>query len=373
MNNRQRMLSILNYGNPDGIPVVCFGYWSDTLQKWVAEGHITQDEADNWGDGNEADKSIAAKLGFDFGYSPAVGINADIVPLFEAEVIETLADGTRMVRDGHGNVHIEKEGAGSIPAEVDHTLKGRKEWDELFLPRLQFDPIRATVDQEMIDYINDPARAEFAGLHTGSLFGTIRNWLGLENTAYLYADDPDLFVEIIDTVGNLCFQCTEHVLKQVSGFDFGHFWEDICFKSGPLINPGVFDKYVGPHYKRITDLLRAHGIEIVSLDCDGKIDALIPTWLHNGVNTMFPIEVGTWNASIEPWRGKYGKELRGVGGMNKTVFAHDRSAIDAEIERLVPLVELGGFVPCPDHRIAPDAKWENVQYYCDKMRQRFCP
>jgi len=81
--------------------------------------------------------------------------------------------------------------------------------------------------------------------------------------------------------------------------------------------------------------------------------------------------VGTWGASIAPWRAKYGPELRGVGGMDKRVFAYDYAAIDAEIERLKPLVELGGYIPCPDHRLAPDAKWENVQYYCDKMRKTF--
>ncbi|MEA2013535.1 MAG: hypothetical protein U9O87_10750 [Verrucomicrobiota bacterium] len=86
---------------------------------------------------------------------------------------------------------------------------------------------------------------------------------------------------------------------------------------------------------------------------------------------MFPIEVGTWSASIQPWREKYGKELRGVGGMNKTVFSQDYAAVDAEIERLKPLVDLGGYIPCPDHRIAPDAKWKNVQYYCEKMRETF--
>jgi len=90
--------------------------------------------------------------------------------------------------------------------------------------------------------------------------------------------------------------------------------------------------------------------------------------LNNGVNTMFPIEVGTWDASIASWREKYGKELRGVGGMNKNVFSKDFAAVDAEIERLKPLIALGGYIPCPDHRIAPDAKWENVRYYCEKLR-----
>ena len=140
---------------------------------------------------------------------------------------------------------------------------------------------------------------------------------------------------------------------------------------GPLIHPQVFRDRVGPHYKRITDLVHKYGIDIVSLDCDGKIDTLVPVWLDNGVNTMFPIEVGTWHASLAPWRKLYGRELRGVGGMDKKVFAYDYASIDAEIERLKPLVELGGLIPCPDHRIPSDAKWENVQYYCGRMREAF--
>ena len=116
-------------------------------------------------------------------------------------------------------------------------------------------------------------------------------------------------------------------------------------------------------------MLHQHDINIISLDCDGLIDSLIPTWFQNGVNTMFPIEVGTWGASIKPWREKYGKELRGVGDMDKKVFAYDYAAIDAEVERLKALVELGGYIPCPDHRIAPDAKWDNVLYYCEKMHK----
>ena len=114
--------------------------------------------------------------------------------------------------------------------------------------------------------------------------------------------------------------------------------------------------------------MNAYGVNIISVDCDGWIDHLIPVWLENGVNTMFPIEVGTWNASIQPWREKFGKELRGVGGMNKNVFSQDKQSVDREIERLKPLIALGGYLPCPDHRIAPDAKFELVQYYCEQMQ-----
>ena len=176
---------------------------------------------------------------------------------------------------------------------------------------------------------------------------------------------------MIETVGELCYQGVKASLEAGFKPDFGHFWEDICYRAGPLVNPKYFKEKCGPQYRRITDLLHQYGVNIVSLDCDGKIDSLIPTWFENGVNTMFPIEVGVWHASIAPWREKYGRELRGVGGVDKKVLAYDYAAVDAEVERQRPLVELGGYIPCLDHRIAPDAKWENVQYYCERMRATF--
>jgi hypothetical protein len=38
------------------------------------------------------------------------------------------------------------------------------------------------------------------------------------------------------------------------------------FIYGPLISPTVFNEVIGPHYKRITSLCNAHGIDIVSVE-----------------------------------------------------------------------------------------------------------
>lgn len=383
MNDRQRVLAVLNYQPYDRLPIVHFGFWKDTLDKWAAEGHLTLEEAEEWGDGNPIDAVVSAKLGFDFNYYSALHPNTFLSPGFDREVLETTDDGSRKVRNEDGVVVLQRDGATSIPAEIDHLLKGRKDWEEHYVARLQFNMDRINkakvrVNDKMIpfdegglEFLQQDTREYHYGLHCGSLFGKIRDTLGVVGASYLFAEDPDLFDEIINTVGALCFQCVKAALDSGAKFDFAHFWEDICFKNGPLVIPSVFDEKVGPHYRRITELCRSHGITICSLDCDGCIDALIPTWFNNGVNTMFPIEVGTWNASIAPWRAQYGRELRGVGGMNKVVFARDRAAVDVEIERLRALVDLGGFIPCPDHRIAPDGEWDNVRYYCDRMRETF--
>lgn len=397
MNNRERAMAILNYQSYDRMPVVHFGFWNETLEMWAAEGHITAEQARAWGDGNAADFAVGNKLGFDFNWYRVFGVYTNLLPPFERKVLEVMPDGTRKEVNGDGVVILQKDDATGIPAEIDHLFKGRKEWDELFKPRMLPDEKRIfrpepvigdlqrndqTGDtrqarfrkhiQEIVDEVQRTDRDRPLGLMCGSLYGRIRDIVGMVNLSYLQADDPALFDEMIVTFADLCYWATEKALETYGdNWDFGHFWEDICFKSGPLVSPRVFKQKVGPHYRRITDLLHSHGINIVSLDCDGKIDALIPTWIENGVNTMFPIEVGTWNASIAPWREKYGRELRGIGGMDKKVFAYDYAAIDAEVERLKALVDLGGFIPCPDHRIAPDAKWENVQHYCEAMRKTF--
>jgi uroporphyrinogen decarboxylase len=373
MNDRQRIRAILNYAPYDRMPVVHFGFWQETLQRWQREGHLTAEQIAGVDDGNPQERAIAAKLGFDFNWYTTFQSNARfglLFPPFERTVLEELPGGMLKLLNEDGVIVLEKPGIRSIPPEVDHLLKDRKSWEEHFLPRLQFSDDRIDV-QALRELAAAPRREEVLGVYCTSLFGHLRGWMGLEGVSYLLADDEPLYDEIIETVGQLAYRTTERILSIYADFDFGHFWEDICFRSGPLVRPKVFETKVGPHYRRITKLVNSYGINIVSLDCDGKIDALIPAWLNNGVNTMFPIEVGTWNASIRPWRETYGRELRGVGGMRKHVFAEDRAAVDAEIERLKPLVDLGGFIPCPDHRIAPDAEWQHVRYYCDRMRAAF--
>lgn len=384
MTNRDRAMAILHYESYDRVPLVHFGFWRGyTLQKWATQGHVTMEEAEAWVDGNEMDAVITERLGFDFNWQSLFSPPCRMWPGFQTEVVAEFPDGTRHVRNAHGVVVMERAGTESIPAEIDHLLKDRASWEEHFKHRYVWDERRVTeamvrrngevvrYDAGGLDILRKGEWDTPYGLNCGSMFGQIRDVLGLENTCYMPMDDPDLLDEMIAAVGELSYQCAKRVLSDGAKFDFIHFWEDICFRSGPLVSPKLFAEKVAPYYKRVTELALEHGIDIVSLDCDGCIDALVPIWLENGVNTMFPIEVGIWKASIAPWREQYGKALRGIGGVNKNMFSKDQAAVDAEIERIKPLVDLGGYLPCIDHRIAPDAEWDLVRYYCDQMRKTF--
>jgi len=372
MTNRERILAILNYNNYDRMPVVHFGYWKETLLKWSEEGYIAKEIAENCSDGNEWDQQLNKILGWDLCWGYGYGVFNDLKPPFECKILKEFSDGSFHVLKSDGTIVLEKPGIVSISSEIDHTLKDRSSWEECYLPRLQFNSKAIFETLKLAKKVPEPAvRDQPFSIVCGSLFGILRNWLGLEGISYLSMDNEELFDEMIDTIGNLAYENIKAILEGGYKPDYAHYWEDICFKGGPLVTPSVFDSKVGPYYKRISELLKENSVFLTSLDCDGLIDTLIPTWVNNGVNVMFPIEVGTWNASIRPWRKEYGKTIRGVGGMDKKVFAYDRKTVDMEIERLKPLVDLGGYIPCPDHRIPPDAKWDNVKYYCEKIRENF--
>ena len=369
MTNRERVKHILHFEKADRMPAVHFGYWRELLAEWAEQGHIAKELVAAWGDGNQADRELDRLLGWDFNWARCVRCEFGLFPSFETKVLEELPDGTRRMQTAKGVIERVKPGICSIPSEDDYLLKGRKEWEELFLPKLQFSPDRLNEKKIKERYAQLGEDAPI-GLRVGSVMGEIRDFTTVMGMSYLmYDEDETLFAEIVDTYAELQYRCTKAMLELGLSFDFAHYWEDICFKGGPLLNPDLFDELCAKHYKKRNDLLRSHGIDLISLDCDGVTEKLQRTWLENGVNILYPIEIGVWGDQFEAARNRFGKRQLGVGGMDKTALRKDKAAVDAELERMQRMAELGGFIPCPDHRLMPGTKFELVQYYAEKIKE----
>ena len=369
MTNRERAMNILHYKAADRMPAVHFGYWPELVQEWAAQGKIEQRIADTWADGNAADSELDRLLGWDFNWYRTVSANNSLYPCFEPRVLETLPDGTRRVQNHDGLIERIRPGVTSIPSEDDYLLKDREAFETLYRPKMQFCPERVNYDYfKTFNETRDPDVP--VGLHLGSVLGNIRSMVSVVGMSYLmYDEDEDLFADVVDAYADMQYKCAEEILKTGAKFDFAHYWEDICFNTGPLISPAKFEELCAKHYKKRNDLCHAYGIDIISLDCDGVTDKLLPIWYESGVNVMFPIEIGTWGDQFEAARQKYGKGMLGVGGMDKTVLRLDKAAVDRELERLKRLSALGGFIPCPDHRLMPGTKFELVQYYAEKIKE----
>lgn len=371
MTTRERCMNILRYKDTDRIPAVHFGYWGELLVEWAEQGHISMEMAKGAvHDGSPVQAELDKIIGWDCTWHNCVYPKLGLYPAFQRKVIETLPDGSQRVLTNKGVIEKFKPGIVSIPSEDDYLLKDRKAFEEFFLPKMQYSEDRAKSEDLIRQYNGKLEYDAPIGLRVGSVLGDIRDITTVMGMSYLmYDEDEELFADIVDAYAEMQYKCVETALKTGLKFDFAHYWEDICFKSGPLLSPEVFDELCRKHYKKRNDLLHKYGIDIISLDCDGVTEKLIPTWLETGVNVLFPIEVGVWGDQFEPARKKYGKEILGVGGMDKTAFRKDKAAVDVELERLKRLFDLGGFIPCPDHRLMPGSKFELVQYYAEEIKK----
>lgn len=361
MNDRERFNATMHYQPRDRSPICDFSFWEETIVVWYDQGlpwHVNLRNSD-------------AFFGMDFGLDwVGTGVEAGLCPPFDEIVLEDRGD-HEVVQQADGVRVLRRKFMGSIPQPQAYLLTDRESWRKHYKPRL--DPTTsqrypANWDERVRNW-RDPDRSNVVALPGGSLYGWIRNWMGMENVALLVYDDPAFFEEMVTTVADCIIGVLTRLFETGGHFDAVSLWEDMCYSAGPLLSPRHFKQFLVPHYRRISDLARAHGVDVLYLDCDGKIDDLMPLWLDAGINCMFPVEIGTWGADPVRYRRQYSKDLLMMGGFSKLTLAESKEAIEKEIHRLAPLVEEGGFIGFCDHRVPPTVPLENYLFYLETVRR----
>jgi uroporphyrinogen decarboxylase len=330
-----------------------FGYWKRTIEIWHGQG-LPPD--------CETNADVERHLGLEgISIIPTLPVQNGPCPPFEEKVIE-VRGGRRIIRNEDGVLCEMTESDTSIPRYLRYTIESRADWERLRRERL---------DPEAPGRIGNAAaavaEARAAGLpvrfNAGSLYGWLRNWMGLEVFSVALLTEKDWVEEMMEHLTILTLALVEKALPGLEA-DVAWWWEDMAYNHGPLLSPRLFRELMVPRYARITAALRRAGIEANVLDCDGRIDELVPGWLEAGINVMFPVE----SIHSDPLRlsRNHGDRLLMIGGVNKMALIEGRGAIGREIERLRPLVERGGYIPCVDHRVPPDVNYANYLYYLEK-------
>lgn len=184
-------------------------------------------------------------------------------------------------------------------------------------------------------------------------------------------DEPDLVDEIIQHMVDMTCEIIERTLPLIKGkIRIGHFWEDICFRSVPMISPAYFGKHIVPRYRQIVDVIIAYCIDSIIVDCDGRKGPLIRVWLDAGINILLPLE-RIFDTDPVMLRKQYGHDLLLMGGVDKKKIALGGDEIMRELEYLAPLVEEGGYIPHCDHLCPSDVTLENYRFYLMKKREIF--
>ena len=355
MTDLDRFRAVMNYQPTDrGIYGVGMGAWPETIERWKTEGYDPADEPlfarDRW----------EWQGGWFFPHPP-----------FEREVIEE-NDTTVLYVNHEGILMRERKDNphSSMPQFVRFPVETRDDFRRFWEERMRPD-LAARIGEDHAErlraYRSRDSPLMVISDRWGGFFGPLRNLVGVENLCVLFYDDPAFVEQMMDATADFVIAMMDRILDHTDVDVYG-FWEDMAYKTGPLIGPDMVRRYMLPCYRRVVEFVRRRGVEFVCLDSDGDISSLIPVWLDAGIDTLYPFEVQCGMDVIEV-RREYGRDLRIWFGIDKRALAQGPEAIDAELRRVRPLMDEGGYVPGLDHSMPPDIPFAHYCYYMEQLRE----
>lgn len=215
---------------------------------------------------------------------------------FEVTIVDRLP--------GHGAIY------GGKPGPIQNREDFEKyPWDEI--------PVRfwevAASRYEALSASLLPGMKALGGIGNG-VFEISEDLVGFESLAYMQLDDPELYMDLYQKIGNLLVDLWKTFLERyASEFVICRFGDDLGFKTSTLTSPKNILSFIFPQYKRVIDLIKGSGRRFLWHSC-GKIFSVMDDVIALGIDAKHSNEDAI--APYEEWITRYGDRIGLVGGID---------------------------------------------------------
>jgi hypothetical protein len=360
MNARERFMAQMRFERVDRpLRYETLGFWGKTTTRWHEEG-LPADVSPAEYFEMEVPSYLPVNCGF---------TSLGFVPPFDRKELER-TERSITYQDQHGVVFRQRaeNAETSMPQWLKFPVEKRSDWDRIRDERLDPDSPERYPDWGELrqKYRNSGSPV---GITICGGYGTPRSVIGEEKLALMYFDDPDLLHEIMRWWLDFYKRVLTIVTDNFGALDFVLLWEDMAFKTGPLISPQFVKQFMMPYYEPLIEHVNSCGTDIVWLDTDGNAEVLLDLFVNSGVTALCPFEIA---AGMEPLpiRQKFGEKLAMIGGVDKRAVAEGGDVMRAEVMRKVPqLLDSGGYIPGIDHATPPDTSFDDHRAFVDLIRE----
>lgn len=358
MNAKERFHAIMHYQPADRLPLWDLeGITEQAIRQWAIEG-----------------MPIGVNVKEYIGFAPNVLVPLDtrpIPPFFR----RTLSSDDEWVTeiDEYGFTVRRSRSQAVTPTVYYYTagsMRGMGDWPAM---QRRYDPkdIRRYPDTwgpELFQHYRDLQCPVGIWLHWGPGRGIKNGYMfGLEEFLYTLADEPESLRPIFEWSADFMIELCRELLKNVK-LDYAILMEDgMAYKNSTLVSPQAYRRLWFPYQRKLTDFWRSQGIDLICHYTSGNIEPLMPVLMEAGFNMFAPIERAA-EMDAGQLRAKYGRDVRLMGNIGRQALQDGKSAIDHELERLMPLIQEGGFIPVLDDMILPDISFASFMYYAERIK-----
>ena len=150
------------------------------------------------------------------------------------------------------------------------------------------------------------------------VFEISEDLVGFEYLAYMQADDPQLFADLYQKIGDLMVTIwNEFISRYADLFAVCRFGDDLGFKTGTLTSPRNIRKFILPQYARVIQMVRSAGKPFLLHSC-GNIFPVMDEIIALGINGKHSNEDVI--APFDTWIERYGSQIALLGGIDVDVL-----------------------------------------------------
>lgn len=192
----------------------------------------------------------------------------------------------------------------------------------------------------------------------------VGDWDSLVSACVALVDRPQVVEDLVNKTTDFYCVCLERVLSKVS-VDYASFYEPIAYNMGPVISPGMFERFDIPGYKKVIDLLEKYHIPLrILCTTGGDLTPLLPSLIDAGINGLWISNISSAGMEYPKLRRQFGSDVALIGGIDSTALARDEAAVRKAVEKTAPeLLESGHYLPCLDDRPRSNIPFANYRLY----------
>jgi hypothetical protein len=295
-------------------------------------------------------------------------------PGFEVKVLESRGD-HELVQDCAGRTLLCFTGRrhGFMPEYVDHPVKDMRTWVDGV--RWRMDPASperyADLAARMAEAVEAAGRGRIVTQNLIGGYMYLRSLIGPEGLLYAFYDMPEVVHDCMRRWLELADAVTARHQEHVT-IDELYLAEDICYNHGSLVSPDMMREFIIPYYQQLIANVRRRQLDparhlTVQIDTDGFAIPVIDVYRQGiGMDYMSPFEVAAGCDVVEV--GRRWPDLVIGGGLDKHALAAGPAAIDAMLDRIIPVMRArGGYIPMCDHGVPDNVSYQDYLHYRGRL------
>ena len=340
MTSRERFRCMFEHREADRVPIID-GPWAATIERWQREGM-------------PRDVSFVDFFGLD----RVATIGVDNSPRYPSRVIEETD--RYVIRTSPWGVTMKNwKHMASTPEFLDFTVKDPDTWREA---KRRMAPTRDRIDWNHLKENYPKWRQQGCWMQGGGWFGfdiTHAWFVGTERILVALAEDPEWCRDMFNHQLQVNLALLDMVREAGYEFDCLVWPDDMGYKYHQFFSLRTYREILKPVQQRAIEWAHARGVKAELHSC-GNVLPFVPELIEIGLDALNPLEVKAGMDPVELKR-KYGHRLVLHGGINAVLW-DDIKAIEAEMQRVVPILKQGGgYIFSSDHSVPSSVSLENFR------------